>query len=172
MASPYARTANGALGLLERLFRWAALLGGIALFAIMILVSAAVFYRYVLNNPILGDQELVEIGMSLVVMLAMPFASWKGAHIRVDILDSWLGSAGRFIGDLFARSVCIFVLYLLVRKAVDKALDAYEYEDVTNMIEIPVWIVYGAIGAGMGLFALVLALQLLLQMQRGWENYE
>ena len=163
---------TGALGLLERLFRGAALLGGLALFAIMLLVSTSVFFRYVLNQPILGDQELVEIGMSLVVMLAMPFATWKGAHIRVDILDERLGSFGRFLGDLFARSIGIFVLYLLVRKALDKAFDAYEYEDVTNMIEIPVWIAYGAISVGMGLFILVLVLQLALQLRQGWSNYE
>jgi len=161
-----------ALAWTERVLKGAALLGGAALFGIMLLVSYSVFCRYVLNQPILGDQELVEIGMSLVVMLAMPFASWQGAHIRVDILDGPLGAMGRFVGDLFARGVSIFVLYLLVRKALDKALDAYEYEDVTNMIEIPVWIVYGAITAGMGLFALVLALQLVLQFLRGWTRYE
>ena len=125
-----------------------------------------------MNQPILGDQELVEIGMSLVVMLAMPFATWKGEHIRVDILDERLGSVGRFLGDLFARSIGIFVLYLLVGKALDKAFDAYEYEDVTNMIEIPVWIAYGAISVGMGLFILVLVLQLALQLRQGWSNYE
>ncbi len=163
---------TGALDLLERLFRGAALLAGLALFAIMLLVSTTVFYRYVLNQPILGDQELVEIGMSLVVMLAMPFATWQGAHIRVDILDERLGSFGRFLGDLFARSIGIFVLYLLVRKALDKAFDAYEYEDVTNMIEIPVWIAYGAISVGMGLFILVLVIQLALQLRQGSSNYE
>lgn len=163
---------ESALALLERLFKYTALVGGIVLFAVMALVSVSVFFRYALNQPILGDQELVEIGMALVVMLAMPFTTWKGDHIRVDILDNQLGSIGRFLGDIFARAVGIFVLYLLVRKATDKAFDAYEYEDVTNMIEIPVWIAYGAISAGMGLFALVLAVQLALQIQKGWTNYE
>ena len=163
---------EGALALLERLFKGAALLGGLALFAVMLLVSAAVFFRYVLNEPILGDQELVEIGMALIVMLAMPFTAWKNAHIRVDILDDHLGSKGRFIGDIFARLVSIFALYLLVRKAIDKAFDAHRYNDLTNMIEIPVWIAYSAISAGMGLFAVVLVIQLLLQIQQGWTNYE
>ena len=138
----------------------------------MLLVSVSVFFRYVLNAPILGSQELVQIGMSLVVMLAMPYAALKGAHIRVDILDPRLGPFGRFVADIFARGVGIFVLFLLIGKTWDKALDAYEYEDVTNMIEIPVWIAYGAITFGMGMFGLVLALQLFLQFRQGPKRYE
>lgn len=162
----------GAQTYLERPLRWVAMLGGLVLVALMLLVSWAVFARYVMNDPILGDTEIVQIGMSLVVMMAMPYAALTGAHIRVDILDTSIGALGRFAGDLFARLVAIFTLYLLVGKALDKAFDAYEYEDVTNMIEIPVWIAYGAIVAGMGLFALVLAWQLVQQVRHGVHGYE
>jgi len=106
------------------------------------------------------------------VMLAMPFTSFSGSHIRVDIFDRRLGAAGRFFGDLISRTVGIFVLGLLVRKTWDKALDAHEYGDVTNMIEIPVWIAYGAITFGMGLFILVLAGQIVGQIRHGVTGYE
>lgn len=157
---------------MERLLKYVALIGGLFLFAIMVLVSVAVFYRYWLNNPILGDTELVEIGMSLVVMLAMPYVTLRGAHIRVDILDPLLGNYGRFLGDVFARLTGCFVLYLLIRKTWAKTLDAHEYGDVTNMIEIPVWIAYGAITVGFGLSILVLAIQLVLQFRMSPANYE
>ncbi len=158
---------TGAPRSLGVLFYGVALIGGVVLVAIMFLVSWSVFTRYVLNAPILGDQELVEIGMSLVVMMAMPFATLSGAHIRVDVLDNKLGVAGRFVGDLLSRGIGAYVLILLIQKTWDKALDAYEYNDVTNMIEIPVWIAYGAISIGMGLFALVLILQLFNQLRSG-----
>lgn len=156
-----------AQGLPERLLCGFALVGGFALFALMLLVSAAVFFRYVLNQPILGDQELVQIGMSVVVMLAIPYAGLKGAHIRVDILDGFLGAAGRFWADVFTRVVSSFVLFLLAHKTWDKTLDAHKYGDVTNMIEIPVWIAYGSITMGMALFILVLIGQLINQFRRG-----
>lgn len=162
----------GARGILERFLQGVALIGGLVLFGIMLLVFAAVFFRYVLNQPILGDQELVEIGMSLVVMMAMPFTALRGAHIRVDILDGKLGDLGRFVADIFARCVSIFVLFLLIRKTWDKALDAHEYGDVTNMIELPVWIAYGAITIGMGLFGLVVLWQLIAQFRHGVSGYE
>ena len=163
---------RGARDIPGHLLRGVAHLGGLVLFVIMLLVSTTGFYRYVLNQPILGDQELVEIGMSLVVMMAMPFAALKGAHIRVDILDEAIGKAGCFLGDVFTRTVSCFVLFLLIRKTWDKTWDAHKYGDVTNMIEIPVWIAYGAITAGMGLFALVLAVQLIDQLRGGISGHE
>ena len=40
------------------------------------------------------------------------------------------------------------------------------------MIELPVWIAYGAITFGMGLFAVVLAGQLIGQFLQGVTDYE
>ncbi|MCE2523773.1 MAG: TRAP transporter small permease [Rhodobacteraceae bacterium] len=155
-----------------RLLMWLAGIGGAVLFVIMLLVSYSVFRRYVLNDPILGDVELVQIGMAIVVMLAIPFATHSGAHIRVDILDNKIGAWGRFIGDLLARSIGAYVLYLLIGKTWDKAWDASKWGDVTNMIEIPVWIAYGAITLGMGLYALVLVAQIIAQFRSGVSDYE
>lgn len=160
------------LSWMEPLLKFVALLGGLILFAIMLLVSVAVFYRYRLNDPILGDTELVQIGMSLVVMMAMPYVTLKGAHIRVDIVDPLLGNKGRFVCDVFARGISCFVLFLLIRKTFDKTLEAIEYEDVTNMIELPLWIPYGAITIGFALAVLVLISQLIAQFLHGWKHYE
>ena len=156
----------------ERLLYGVAALGGLVLFAVMLLVSAAVYYRYWLNSPIFGDVEYVQFGMGLVVTMAMPYATLKGAHIRVDILDNALGSMGRFIADLFARAVTYFVLFLLIQKTWDKALDAHEWNDVTNLVELPLWLPYGAISVCMGLFILVVAAQLVSQILRGPKGYE
>jgi len=166
------RSPTGSLSLPVRILNGVAIAGGLILLVVMLLVSTTVFFRYVLNQPILGDQELVEMGMPLVVMAAMPWAALKGAHIRVDVLDRAIGERGRFWGDVFARTVSCVVLLLLVQKTSAKALDAHKYNDVTNMIEIPVWITYGAISVGMGLFAVVLAAQLIGQFRRGVAGHE
>jgi len=165
-------TGAGAPHWTERLLKYVALAGGLILFALMVLVSVAVFNRKVLNEPILGDFEIVKIGLSVVVMLAMPYVTLRGAHIRVDILDQFIGSYGRFFGDVFARLVSCFVFTLLIMKTWNKMLDAHKYGDVTNMIEIPVAIAYGAITLGFGLSIVVLAWQLYSQCRQGPSNYE
>ena len=156
----------------EFLLRFAATLSGLALFGVMLIVTVSVIFRYVLNAPILGSQELIQIGMGVVVMLAMPYAALTGKHIQVDILDSRLGRNGRFAADLFARAVGIYVLWLLIGKAWDKMWDAIEFGDVTNMIEVPIWIAYAAIVFGMGLFVLVMLLEVYLQIRRGMAGHE
>lgn len=165
-------TKQGARDLTGRLLKALAAISGAVLFVLMCLVSFAVFRRYIMNDPVLGDAELVQIGMSLVVMMAMPYATANGAHIRVDIFDRRIGARGRFLGDLMARSIGSFILFLLIEKTWDKALDAHEYGDVTNMIEIPVWIAYGAITIGMGGYAIVLVVQLIVQLLLGVRDYE
>ena len=163
---------KGAREFSGRLLKTLAALSGAALFVIMCLVSYAVFRRYVMNDPVLGDAELVQIGMSIVVMMAMPYATASGAHIRVDIFDRRIGVWGRYLGDVLARGLGAYVLILLIQKTWSKALDAHEYGDVTNMIEIPVWIAYGAITIGMGGYALVLIVQLVFQFLSGITDFE
>ena len=163
---------SGARDIPGRLLQGVAVLGGLVLLGIMCLVSWAVFARYALNQPILGGNELVQFGMSVVVMMAMPFATLKGAHIRVDVLDPRLGARGRFAFDILARVVSCYVLFLLIDKTWDKAWDAHEYEEVTNMIELPVWIPYGAVTIGMALTVMVLLAQLVQQFRHGVSGYE
>ena len=162
----------GARGIPGRLLKLLAVGSGAVLFGIMCLVSFSVFQRYIMNDPILGDTEIVQIGMSLVVMMAMPYATNVGAHIRVDVLDNKIGRWGRYLGDLLARGIGAYVLVLLIQKTWDKAWDAHEYGDVTNMIELPVWIAYGAITLGMGAYAAVLVVQIAFQLISGVVEYE
>ena len=172
MSTASVKEGNGVWRVAGHLLKFSALLSGLCLFVLMLLVSIAVFFRYVLNQPILGDQEMVEIGMSLVVMLAMPYATLQGAHIRVDILDKAIGQYGRFLGDIFARLVSCFVLYLLIMKTWAKALDSHEYGDVTNMIELPVSVAYAAITFGFCLTILVILVKLVAQFLQGPKDYE
>lgn len=158
---------SGVRDIPERLLGWVATLAGAALFGIMVLVTVSVLFRYVLHAPILGSQEMVQLGMVFVIMLAMPYTALRGQHIRVDIFDHYLGRTGRFACDAVARLAGMAVLFLLARKSVAKAIDAWKYEDVTNMIELPLWTAYAAVAAGMGLFMIVLALQLWRQIKAG-----
>lgn len=137
-----------------------ALAAGVCLLVMLVIVFVAVIFRYVFGTPILGVNEIVQLASVGVVMLALPYCTSQGAHVGVDVLDNAIGATGRFIGDIQSRILSGFVLAVLVQRAFYKALDAYEYNDATNMLGIPVWPFYAFIAAGMALCVVILAVEL------------
>lgn len=145
---------------------WLALAAGLVLAMMMVLVFAGVLLRYLFNAPILGSNEILELASVAVVMLAIPYCTVEDAHVRIDLLDSFLGRAGRLLTDAIYRLLAIVLLFFLVRSYLGRTLDAWTYADTTNLLHIPIWPFYGLVGLGMGLFAAILALQLLRSLVR------
>lgn len=137
-----------------------AVLAAILLLCMVVVLTAGVCARYFFASPILGLNEIVQMNAVALAMLALPYATAHGVHVRADIFDPFITRWGRLLGDIVTRGISIVALAQLVDKAYWKALDAKEFEDVTNMLELPLWPFYGLIGAGMALCIVVLALQL------------
>lgn len=144
---------------------------GICLIAMVIVVSTGVILRYVFGAPLLGVNEIVQLVAVALVMMALPYATYTGSHVRVDLFDKPLGRWGRLFGDLMSRTLSIIALYVLCGQAWKKAAEAIEFGDVTNMLELPLWPVYGAICAGMALCAIVFAAQM-IALIFGWKTID
>ena len=139
---------------------WLAMASSVVLALMMIFVFVGALMRYLFNAPILGGNEVLELASVAVVMLAIPYCTVEDAHVRIDLLDKALGRFGRFVTDILYRVLGIVILFFLVRSYVYRALDALEYADTSNLLRIPIWPFYGLVVVGMGLFAVILALQL------------
>jgi TRAP-type C4-dicarboxylate transport system permease small subunit len=137
-----------------------AMAAGVSLLFMVVLISVGVLMRFALAQPILGLNEIVQLNSVAVVMLALPWATAEGAHVRVDVLDRAIGRAGRHVGDLVSRALSAFVLAVLVWRSALKALDALEYGDATNMLGLPVWPFYAVLALGMALCVIVLVVQI------------
>lgn len=134
---------------------------GICLVAMVGVIATGVVMRYIVGNPLMGVNEIVQTIAVALAMLALPQATATGAHVSVDLLDRALGRWGRWFGDILSRVLSITVLGHLCLRALAKTREAAEYGDVTNMLQLPLWPVYAAILIGMGLCALVFAAQIL-----------
>jgi TRAP-type transport system small permease protein len=139
-----------------------AAVSAVSLVLMLALVFISVIFRYLLATPILGVNEIVQLASVAVVMLALPYCTAQNAHVGVDVLDHAIGATGRFIGDIQSRILSGFVLSILVQRAGYKALDAREFGDATNMLNIPIWPFYAFIAAGMALCVLILLAQLVV----------
>jgi TRAP-type C4-dicarboxylate transport system permease small subunit len=128
---------------------------GLCLVAMVAVVSLGVILRYVFGAPLLGVNEIVQLIAVALVMLALPYCTSTGSHVRVDLFDPVLGRTGRLLGDLVSRSLSVVALLFLCRRAWSKTAEAREFGDATNMLALPLWPVYGAILAGLALCAAV-----------------
>lgn len=145
---------------------WLATVSAAVLALMMIFVFAGAILRYAFNAPIPGGNEVLEMASVATVMLALPYCTTQDAHVRIDLLDSVLGRLGRFLTDVLYRVIGVIVLGFLVKSYIARALDAFEFNDTSNMINIPLWPFYGLIVFGMGLYAVILAAQLVALLAR------
>lgn len=153
--------------LADRAARWLAAAAGAGLLLTLGLIFVSVVMRYVFAMPIVGVNEVVQLASVGIVMLALPWCTAERAHVGVDVLDARIGRWGRFVGDIQARIVGGGVLAVLVWRALYKALDAREFEDATNMLQLPLWPFYAMIAVGMALCVLVMLLQLVQLLREG-----
>lgn len=145
-----------------RVDHWLATLSAIILAFMMVFVFVSAILRYAFNAPIAGGNEVLEMASVATVMLAVPYCTTQDAHVRIDLLDKALGRVGRLFTDALYCVIGIVVLGFLANSYLARTFDALEYEDVTNMLDIPVWPFYALIVFGMGLYAVILAVQLFM----------
>lgn len=139
-----------------------AVVGGFCLILLVLILAFGVIMRYALGQPILGINEIVQLTALALVMASLPYATANRVHVSVDVFDSFLGRFGRMAGDIGSRLISGYVLALLTRRATLKALDALEWGDATNMLNLPIWPFYGILAAGTALCVVVFAVDILL----------
>jgi TRAP-type C4-dicarboxylate transport system permease small subunit len=69
-----------------RLLRGFGLISSVATFAMMVLVVANIFGRYLLNKPLDGTLEFTESLLVLIIFLSLALTQYDGGHIRVTLL--------------------------------------------------------------------------------------
>ncbi|NWJ25307.1 TRAP transporter small permease [Rhizobium sp. RM] len=152
---------------LERVTVWLAVIAAAAMLFLVILISVGVILRYAFNIPVLGLNEINQLAALTLVMAALPYCTAQSGHVGVDVFDNAIGRVGRFIGDIGSRLLSGFVLSTLAQRAILKALDAHEFEDTTNMLNLPTWPFYGILAIGIALCVIVMASQCLTIVRTG-----
>ncbi|AVW91091.1 TRAP transporter small permease [Celeribacter baekdonensis] len=139
-----------------------AVLGGICLIGLVLILAFGVIMRYAFGQPILGLNEIVQLVALALVMASLPYATEQRVHVRVDVFDKALGHWGRMFGDIVSRLISGYVLAILTQRAWAKSMDALEWGDATNMLNLPVWPFYAVLAAGTALCVMVFVADILL----------
>lgn len=92
------------------LARWLSYIG---IGLMLLLVCADVFLRNVLNTPILGTVELVEVLNAVLVFAALAYVTRRKRHIEITLLVSRLSRAVQLRLSIFAYLISAAIMALI-----------------------------------------------------------
>ena len=87
----------------------------ITVFFVMLLITADVVSRLVLNKPFAGTAEIVSSIIVIVCFLEIPYVSLKKAHVRTTMLYDKVGVKGKLIIDIIATVLGIIVYAFIIK---------------------------------------------------------
>lgn len=143
--------------LIVNLARWFALAGGCVLMLLVAMTIVSIIGRSLSHYglaPVVGDFELVEQGMAIVIFWSLPWCQVQYGHVAVDIVaryfPPWLDRA------LAILTQCIIVLIalLIAWQSVNGLLDKYNWHETSIILGLPIWWSYGLAVIGAWLWVL------------------
>ena len=146
----------GTLSALLRLSSQAlAVLGCLILIGIAVTTVLSVAGRVLLSSPIQGDVELVQLAGAVGIACFLPYTQWQGGNIIVDFFTARAPDGVRRRLDAFGAFALGAVAALVVWRTAAGALAAWDNEETSMLMAIPVWIPYALMTPGLALTALV-----------------
>ena len=125
----------------------------------MLLTVADVVLRAVLNRPIRGTFEIIELLLACTFFVALPAVFLRDEHLVVDVVDPL---APRWVPRLrrFAEVVAIPVLALMAWEGFKAARETLVFNDVTSDLSIHrifYWlpVLFGLIGGAAAAVAMI-----------------
>ena len=128
-----------------------------ALAGIAVLMVLDVGGRYLLNHPVPGAGEVIELAMAILVFSALPTATLRGEHVRLDYAEKLMPQAG---AGLLRRGIDLFtalVLAFLAWRLAVKSLTIIRYGDTTAYLGWPIAPVAVFVAAVTAITAVLLA---------------
>ena len=86
-----------------------------AIFAIMILITADVISRALLNKPFTGTAEIVSSIIIIVCFFEIPYVAVKGGHVRTTMLYDKAGVKGKLVINMIAALLGIIVYAFIIK---------------------------------------------------------
>jgi TRAP-type C4-dicarboxylate transport system permease small subunit len=126
---------DGFSKLLTRLSNVIALIGAIGIFALMIITLVAVFWRYIVNDPIYGISDLSVLTLSVVAATSVCFGARHNAHVSVNVMSYFFGRKVTRVTDVFMRILALGTLLVAAYALIHKAC-GFEKACITDNLSI------------------------------------
>lgn len=135
-----------------------AVLGGLALVAIMLITILSISGRALLwagLGPIPGDFELVEAGTAFAVFAFLPWCHLRREHATVEILTQYFGVVANRVIDVVVDLLMLVIAAVLAYQHWLGTLDKLAYGETSFILRFPLWWAYAAGLVGAVVFVVV-----------------
>ena len=141
------------------LARQLALLGGIALMAMVLITVISILGRSLMRAPIPGDVEMVQFLMAFAISCFLPWCQARQSHVLIGFFTD---GCAAWLRDALSRIGCIGLAAMaavLAWRTLSAAISAYPTGQGSMILGIPVWINTAALVPGFALMAAIAATQ-------------
>jgi TRAP-type C4-dicarboxylate transport system permease small subunit len=137
--------------LLRRLCDWNAVIGGAVLVGIACMTVVSVIGRAFFSHPILGDVELVQLGLAVVVASFLPYTQYRRANIIVDFFTTGASARTQRLMDAFGTALYTAMLALVLWRVGAGGLAMRESQETSMLMGLPLWWPYMLMLPGLAL---------------------
>ncbi|MDD5206420.1 MAG: TRAP transporter small permease [Desulfobacterales bacterium] len=142
-----------------------------AVLAFMILLTLCDVILRNLGHPITGSMEIIQYGGSIVFGFSIPYATWMGAQVVVDLVTQKLGVKNRKRIEATTRSIGIIMFLFIAYNFFMYALDVRQTGELTASFKIPYYPFCFAISLSFLFHSLTIFCDLIKTLQGG-EKHE
>ncbi|MBT3359955.1 MAG: TRAP transporter small permease [Rhodospirillales bacterium] len=129
---------------------------GLLFGSIVAMTIAQVFFRFVLDSPLIWSEELSRLFLVWVTFLGAAVVCWDGTHLSVDTVLSKIPVKARRFLRAFNALVVLGFLYIFV----DSSIIMVQIEHITTLgsLDIPASVlrVPATIGGGLMIFFIIM----------------
>jgi TRAP-type C4-dicarboxylate transport system permease small subunit len=133
-----------------------------------ILIVLKVWFRYVMNDPILGSDEAISLMLVGISYFGAVLGAAANAHIRVELLESWI--LNRSYKGFVCYRVCINLIVCVVLGIVayfGVRIAGLTSTQVTDLLRINYYYVYGIIPVGLFFYITVVTIDTIELVRNG-----
>ena len=132
-----------------------AVIGGAVLIAMAAMTVISVIGRTFFNAPILGDVELVQLGLAVCVATFLPYTQFRSANIIVDFFTTKASPRTQRRMDGLGCLLYALMTSLIAWRVLAGGQMSRENQEASMLMNLPLWIPYMLMVPGLVLCTVV-----------------
>ncbi len=126
-----------------------AYLCAVAIAVMCVVVFIQVIFRFIIKASLPWSEELSRYLQVYITFFGTAYGIQTGAHLGIEAFTHLLPKGGRKVLAILVQIVSMLVCALILKLGIDIVTSQMASGQVSPAMRIPMWMIYGAIPAGM-----------------------